>query len=188
MRNYEITFIVDPILSRDEIKSTARSYVEHIKSTGATIVHVDEMGLRQLAYPINKRSTGEYFCVEFSAENGTLINPMELQMRRDDRIMRFLTVSLDKYGVQYNEDKRAGKIGKVKKKEKKEEKKETRGRRDNRRRGNNRNRNNSNQENNAPTERQKREKRATATPSTPKPAVATAAVNNPVPPPSDEEE
>ena len=118
MRNYEITFIVDPILSRDEIKSTARSYVDHIKSEGAEIVNVDEMGLRQLAYPINKRSTGEYFCVEFAAETGNLINPMEIQMRRDDSILRFLTVTLDKYGVQYNEDKRAGKIGKVKKKEK----------------------------------------------------------------------
>ncbi|MFK7933457.1 MAG: 30S ribosomal protein S6 [Saprospiraceae bacterium] len=189
MRNYEITFIVDPILSRDEIKSTARSYVDHLKSEGAEIVHVDEMGLRQLAYPINKRTTGEYFCVEFAAPNGVLIAPMELVMRRDDRIIRFLTVSLDKYGVQYNEDKRAGKIGKVKKKEKKEEKRDnSRGR--NKRRGRN-DRNSKPRENNTPVaapERKKREAQATSTPSTPKSAVTTAAENQPVPPPSNDEE
>lgn len=188
MRNYEITFIVDPILSRDEIKSTARSYVEHLKNEGAEIVHVDEMGLRQLAYPINKRTTGEYFCVEFAAVNGNLINPMELQMRRDDRVIRFLTVTLDKYGVQYNEDKRAGKIGKVKKKEKKEEKRDnSRGR--NKRRG--RNDRNSKPREKAPVaapERKKREAQAASTPSTPKSAVSTAAENQPVPPPSNDEE
>ncbi|MEL7020831.1 MAG: 30S ribosomal protein S6 [Bacteroidota bacterium] len=190
MRNYEITFIVDPILSRDEIKSAARSYVEHLKGEGAEIVHVDEMGLRQLAYPINKRTTGEYFCVEFAAQNGNMIAPMELQMRRDDRIIRFLTVTLDKYGVQYNEDKRAGKIGKVKKKEKKEEKKETNTRGRNKRRGrNNNSRTRDNNDNsNAAPERRKREEKAVSTPSTPKSAVTTAAENQPVPPTNNDEE
>lgn len=144
MRNYEITFIVDPVLSRDEIKSTARAYVDHLKNEGAEIVHVDEMGLRQLAYPIKKRTSGEYFCVEYKSVNGELIAPMELVMRRDERILRFLTVTLDKYGVKYNEDKRAGKIGKVKKKEKKVEKNEKR--RDNRRNNRNKPRRNNNPE------------------------------------------
>ena len=110
MRQYEITFIVDPVLSSDEIKQTADNYVEHLKGEGCTIVHVDEMGLRQLAYPINRRNSGVYFCVEFQSENGIFIEKMELAMRRDARIMRFLTVSLDKYGVKYNEDKRNGLI------------------------------------------------------------------------------
>ncbi|MEM6723996.1 MAG: 30S ribosomal protein S6 [Bacteroidota bacterium] len=110
MRQYEITFIVDPVLSSDEIKQTADNYVDHLKGEGCTIVHVDEMGLRQLAYPINRRNSGVYFCVEFQSENGNFIEKMELAMRRDARIMRFLTVSLDKYGVKYNEDKRNGLI------------------------------------------------------------------------------
>jgi len=58
MRNYEVTFIVDPVLTGDEIKGTAQTYVDRLQSEGCKIVAVDEMGLRQLAYPINRRTTG----------------------------------------------------------------------------------------------------------------------------------
>lgn len=120
MLNYEVTFIVDPVLSGDEIKATAQTYVDHLTQEGGKIVHKDEMGLRQLAYPINKRSSGVYYCIEFSTETGAIIPKVELALRRDERIMRFLTVKLDKYGVKYNQDKRNGLIGSVKKAEKKE--------------------------------------------------------------------
>lgn len=116
MNHYEVTFIVDPVLSGDEIKATAQTYVDHLTTEGCTIVHVDEMGLRPLAFPINKRSSGVYYGVEFSNENGAFLGNLELSLRRDERIMRFLTVKLDKYGVKYNEDKRNGLIGKKKKK------------------------------------------------------------------------
>ena len=120
MRNYEVTFIVDPTLSSDEIKSAAKKYVDTVKGAGK-IVHIDEMGLRQLAYPIKRRNTGIYYCVEFEVPNGEVIPEVELAMTRDDAILRFLSVRLDKHGVKYNEDKRAGKIGKIVKKKKKEE-------------------------------------------------------------------
>lgn len=122
MKNYEITFIVDPVLSGEESKATAQTYVDHLKNEGCEIVHVDEMGLRQLAYPISRRTSGVYYCVEFNTPSGEIINSTELALRRDERIMRFLTVKLDKYGVKYNADKRAGLIGK--KKSKKEEERE----------------------------------------------------------------
>ena len=111
MRNYEINFIVDPVLSDDEIKSTADSYMEHLRKEGCDIVHLDDMGLRQLAYPINKRTSGVYYCIEFKTESGEIIPQVELAMQRDERIIRYLSVKLDKYGVQYNEDKRKGLIG-----------------------------------------------------------------------------
>ncbi len=114
MRNYEVTFIVDPVLSGDEIKSTAQTYSDLLANEGCKIVHTEHMGLRQLAYPINKRSSGVYYCLQFQAETGAPVPKMELAFRRDERIMRFLTVALDKYGVKYNDDKRAGKIGKKK--------------------------------------------------------------------------
>jgi small subunit ribosomal protein S6 len=114
MRNYEVTFIVDPVLSGDEIKSTAKTYEDLIKNEGGKIVHLDEMGLRQLAYPINKRSSGVYFTIEFQIDSDTIIAMLELSMQRDERIMRFLTIRLDKYGVKYNDDKRNGLIGKRK--------------------------------------------------------------------------
>jgi len=114
MRNYEVTFIVDPVLSGDEIKATAQKYVNQLQDNNCSIVHVDEMGLHQLAYQIKKRHSGYYYCVEFQSENGEIIAPLELTMSRDEHIMRFLSVSLDKYGIKYNSDKREGLIGKVK--------------------------------------------------------------------------
>ncbi len=117
MNQYEVTFIVDPVLSGDEINSTAQTYVDHLQSEGCKIVHVDEMGLRQLAYPISKRTTGVYYCIQFSSESGTIVSKLELAFRRDERIMRYLTVKLDKYGVKYNDDKRKGLIGKRKEKQ-----------------------------------------------------------------------
>ncbi len=128
MRHYEVTFIVDPVLSGDEIKSTAKTYEDMLAKEGAKIVHIDEMGLRQLAYPLNKRSSGIYYCVEFSIEEGSIISKLELALRRDERIMRFLTIKLDKYGVKYNDDKRNGLIGKVQRPEKKSSKKDSRSR------------------------------------------------------------
>lgn len=113
MRHYEVTFIVDPLLSSDDVQATAKKYVDAlVNEGGASITHIDEMGLRELAYPINKRQSGIYYCVEFSAANGEFVDRLELYMRRDERLLRFLTVALDKFGVKYNADKRAGLIGK----------------------------------------------------------------------------
>ena len=115
MRNYEVNLIVDPVLSNDEIQSTSQNYVEHLKNEGCEIVHVDEMGLRQLAYTIRKRNSGVYYSIEFQVGEQEIIDKLELALRRDERIIRFLTVKLDKYGVKYNDDKRKGLIGKKRK-------------------------------------------------------------------------
>ena len=117
MNHYEVTFIIDPVLSGDEIRTTASTYQSMLKDQGCDIVHVNEMGLRQLAYPVNRKSSGVYYCIEFTSPVGAVIGKTELALRRDERIMRFLTVKLDKYGVKYNEDRRSGKISAYKKKE-----------------------------------------------------------------------
>ncbi len=122
MKNYEVTFIVNPVLSGDELKSTAVTYQDLLKDSGCSITHLDEMGLRQLAYPIKKCSSGVYYCIEFSAPNGEFMDKFELALKRDERILRFLTVRLDKFGVKYNQDKRDGKIGSKKKEAKAENK------------------------------------------------------------------
>ena len=72
MRQFEVTFIVDPVLSDDEIKSTAKNYTDLITNEGGAVVQLDEMGLRQLAYPVNKRNTGVYFGLEFQSEAGEM--------------------------------------------------------------------------------------------------------------------
>jgi small subunit ribosomal protein S6 len=102
-------------LPKDDIQGIADKYVNYLTSNDCEIVHVDRMGLRQLAYAINRRNSGVYYCVEFQSPDGKVIDTMELNMRRDEQLLRFLTVSLDKYGVKYNADKRAGLIGKKKK-------------------------------------------------------------------------
>lgn len=119
MRQYEVTFIIDPVLPNEEIDSAAKNYQDQIKQEGCTIVHVDHIGLRPLAYPINKRTSGMYYSIEFSSPSHDIIDKLELSLRRDERIMRFLTVKLDKYGVKYNLDKRNGLIGKVRRESKK---------------------------------------------------------------------
>ncbi len=121
MRHYEVTFIVDPLLSSDEIKGAAKNYSEHIQNEGSSIVAVDEMGLKQLAYPIQKRNSGVYYSIEFSSETGQLIPKLELALSRDSRILRFLTIAMDKHAVKFNDDKRNGLIGNRKKEEEQEE-------------------------------------------------------------------
>lgn len=117
MRHYEVTFVVDPVLSGDEVKSTAEHIEHEIKGFGAQIVSVDNIGLRQLAYSINKRASGVYFCIEFATEGANWLTKFELNLKRNERLLRFLTVKLDKYGIKYNDDKRNGRIGSRKKKE-----------------------------------------------------------------------
>lgn len=128
MLQYEVNFIVDPVLSGDEIKTTAKTYEDMLKDAECSIVNVDDLGLKQLAYPIKKRTSGMYYCVEFQTTTGAIIPKVELALKRDERILRFLTVRLDKHAVKYNQDKRDGKIGSSKKKEK-ETKEETPSRR-----------------------------------------------------------
>ncbi len=117
MRHYEVTFIVDPVLSGDEVKSTAEHIQNELKNFGATIVSVDEIGLKQLAYQIKRRSSGVYYCIEFGCVAADWLTKFELNMKRDERLLRFLTVKLDKYGIKYNDDKRNGRIGKKKQEE-----------------------------------------------------------------------
>ncbi|MFK7799562.1 MAG: 30S ribosomal protein S6 [Aureispira sp.] len=112
MRQYETTFIINPTLSGDEIKQTAQMYVDFLKEEGGEIIHVENMGVKQLAYPIQKRSSGAYYFVEYKSPSGDVINKMELAFRRDDNVLRYLTVKVDKHRAQYNVDKRAGRFDK----------------------------------------------------------------------------
>lgn len=118
MKNYEVTFIVNPVLSGDEMKSTAVTYQDLLKDQGCNIIHFNEIGLQALAYPIKKCTSGVYYCIEFESPNGEFMGKFELALKRDERILRFLTVRLDKFGLKYNQDKRDGKIGNMKEKQK----------------------------------------------------------------------
>ncbi len=105
VRQYETVFIMTPVLSEEQIKEAVSKFQTYLKDKGAEIVFEDQWGLRKLAYPIQKKSTGFYHLIEFKAKSD-LVAQMELEMKRDERIIRFLTVSLDKFAIAYNEKRR----------------------------------------------------------------------------------
>lgn len=115
MNRYETVFIVTPVLSDVQMKETVEKFRNFLTEQGANIIHEDHWGLKKLAYPIQHKSTGFYHLIEFEAE-GTVIEKLEIQFRRDERIIRFLTMKMDKYAVEYSEKKR-----RMNKKEEKED-------------------------------------------------------------------
>ncbi len=105
INRYETVFILTPVLSDEQMKETVKKFSDLLTTKGANIVYEDNWGLRKLAYPIQKKSTGFYHLIEFEAE-GTLIEELEVAYRRDERVIRFLTIALDKHAIAYNEKKR----------------------------------------------------------------------------------
>jgi small subunit ribosomal protein S6 len=93
------------------MKEAVKKYVDYIVAKGGEIVYEEDWGLRQLAYPIQKKTTGFYYLIEFKAEP-SLIARLETQYRRDERIMRFLTFAMDKHAIAYAEKRRANKQAK----------------------------------------------------------------------------
>ncbi|HOI87180.1 MAG TPA: 30S ribosomal protein S6 [Lentimicrobium sp.] len=108
MKNYETVFIMTPVLSDEQMKEAVAKFQKMLKDKGAEIVHEDHWGLRKLAYPIQKKTSGFYHLIEFKAE-GNIIQDLEVAFKRDERVIRFLTVALDKHAVAYNEKKRLNK-------------------------------------------------------------------------------
>ncbi len=105
MNRYETVFILTPVLSEDQTKETVKKFTSYLKNNGAKVVHEENWGLRKLAYPIQKKSTGFYHLVEFEAE-ATLIKPFETEFIRDERVMRFLSVKMDKHHIDFAESRR----------------------------------------------------------------------------------
>ncbi|QJD09410.1 30S ribosomal protein S6 [Flammeovirga sp. MY04] len=107
IKHYEVVFIVTPVLSDSETTETIAKFENHLKEAGADVYHSEDMGLRKLAYPIQKKSSGHYHLFEFKADP-SIIAKFEVELKRDENVLRFLTVSLDKHGVNFNERRRNG--------------------------------------------------------------------------------
>ena len=106
MNSYETVFILTPVLSEDQAKEAAQKFEAEISKLAGKIVHKENWGLRKLAYPIQKKSTGFYFLTEFQAE-GNAVAELELYLKRDERVLRFLTVKMEKDHVAYAEKRRS---------------------------------------------------------------------------------
>jgi small subunit ribosomal protein S6 len=112
MNSYETVFIATPVLSDAQTKELLGKFQGIITENGGQIVSTEEWGLRKLEYPIQKKSTGFYFLVEFQGE-GPIVEALETQYRRDERVIRFLTFRLDKDAVEWAEKRRAKLAGRA---------------------------------------------------------------------------
>ncbi len=105
MNTYETVFILTPVLSDEQMKEAVEKFKDVIQQNGAEVVNEEAWGLRKLAYPIQKKSTGFYCLLEFNGEP-TIVKKLETAFRRDERVIRFLTFRLDKYAKEYAEKRR----------------------------------------------------------------------------------
>ena len=105
MNNYETVFILNPVLSEDQVKETVKKYEKFLTSKGAKFVSKEDWGLKKLAYPIQNKKSGFYHLFQYSVEPNA-ISDLEVEFRRDERFMRYLTVRLDKYAIEWAEKRR----------------------------------------------------------------------------------
>ena len=106
MNQYETVFILTPVLSDVQMKEAVEKFKAILTKEGAEIINEENWGLKKLAYPIQKKSTGFYQLLEFKADP-TTIEKLEVNFRRDERVIRFLTFKLDKYAAEYAEKRRS---------------------------------------------------------------------------------
>ena len=111
VQQYETVFILTPVLSEAQMKETVKKYTDLITEKGGEIVYQEDWGLKKLAYPIQKKTTGFYNLVEFKADT-QFIEKLETEYRRDERVMRFLTFAMDKHSIAYAERRRANRTKK----------------------------------------------------------------------------
>lgn len=110
-RNYETVFVLTPVLSEEQVQKSIDKFRNLLQEKKAEIVHEQKLGLKQLAYPIQHKSTGTYHLFEFKATPDT-VSALETAYRRDETIMRFLTLALDKHAVAYNTQQRSSAVAK----------------------------------------------------------------------------
>ena len=105
MNQYETVFILTPVLSDEQMKETVAKFKKILTDTNAEILNEETWGLKKMAYAIQKKSTGFYCLLEYKAEP-TIVKTLETSFRRDEKVIRFMTVKLDKYAAAYAEKRR----------------------------------------------------------------------------------
>ncbi|MBQ0084620.1 MAG: 30S ribosomal protein S6 [Prevotella sp.] len=111
MQHYETVFILTPVLSDAQMKETVAKFKKVLTDSEAKILNEEAWGLKKMAYAIDKKTTGFYNLLEFTAEPD-VVNKLEIAFRRDEKVLRFITVKLDKYAIEYAEKRRKKYSGK----------------------------------------------------------------------------
>ena len=112
IKQYETVFIATPVLSESQMKEAVAKYTSLIKDNGGEVVYEEDWGLKQLAYPIDHKTSGFYYLIDFKDEP-SFVATLETQYHRDERIIRYLTVALDKNAVAYAEHRRQTRAAKA---------------------------------------------------------------------------
>ena len=107
MQHYELMVIFTPVLSEEEYKAAQNKFAAFVTENEGEVLHTNPWGLKSLAYPIQKKTTGLYWVMEFIAP-ADFIEKIKIQMLRDESVLRHLLTKLDKYAVEYNNKKRSG--------------------------------------------------------------------------------
>ena len=107
MNNYELMVIFTPVLSEEDFKAAQKRYEALVKDNGGEVTNTNPWGLKSLAYPIAKKTTGLYWVMEYTAPT-SFNEKLKIQLLRDESQMRYMFTVLDKYAVLYNNRKRGG--------------------------------------------------------------------------------
>ena len=107
MSNYELMVIFTPVLSEEEYKAAQKKYEDLVKENEGEVGHTKQWGLKSLAYPVSKKTTGIYWIMEYTAPT-SFNEKLKIQLLRDESVMRHMFTVLDKYAVEYNIKKSSG--------------------------------------------------------------------------------
>ena len=105
MNNYETVFIMNPVLSEDQVKETVKKYITYLKNHNSEIISEENWGLKKLKYSIENKKSGFYYLIEYKAD-GSILSEMDIEFKRDEAVLRWLTVKLDKFAIEYAENRR----------------------------------------------------------------------------------
>jgi len=113
-RHYETIFILTPVLSESQLEETNQKFKNILEEQGANVYHTEAWGMRKLAYPMNRKKNGHYFLFQFDGDPA-IITKLETEFSRDENVMRYLTIVMDKNMLAFSEKRRSGAF--IKKKE-----------------------------------------------------------------------
>jgi len=113
-KNYETVFIINPVLSEKQVEDTVKKYKKQLDGKKVKFVCNESLGFKELAYPINKKNSGFYHLFQYESDDINIVKELEIELKRDRSILRYMTVSLCKDGVEFNARRASGEFNKKK--------------------------------------------------------------------------
>ena len=113
-KNYETVFIINPVLSEKQVEDTVKKYKKQLDGKKVKFVCNESLGFKELAYPINKKNSGFYHLFQYESDDINIVKELEIALKRDRSILRYMTVSLCKDGVEFNARRASGEFNKKK--------------------------------------------------------------------------